>query len=95
MKLITIRGNLFIYVDKLNNISMTKNMDQLRSSRFVMSRFFMKSMDKIELQLKRCRVLKLMNKFESIFKWQVMTAEHVEEYLFHGEMKHVQAKRQR
>ena len=43
-----------------------------------MSRFFMMSMDKIESQLKRCRVLKVMNKFESIFKWQIMTAEHVE-----------------
>ena len=40
---------------------------------------FMKSMGKIKSQLKRCRVLKLMNKVESIFKWQIMAAEHVEE----------------
>ena len=42
------------------------------------------SMDKIKSQLKRCRVLKVMNKVESIFKWQIVTAEHAEEYLFMG-----------
>ena len=46
-----------------------KNIAKIRPSRCVMSRSFMKSMDKIKSQLKRCRVLKVMNKFESIFKW--------------------------
>ena len=58
---------------------MMKNTDQTRPSLFFMSRFCMKSMDKIKSQLKRCRVLKVMNKFESIFQWQITTAEHVEE----------------
>ena len=38
---------------------MMKNIDQIRPSRFSMNRLFMKSMDKIKSQLKRCRVLKL------------------------------------
>ena len=82
-------------MSRMLNISfMMKYMDQLRQSRFVMSRLFMKSMDKIKSQLTRCRVLKLMNMAESIFKWQIMTAEHVEEQ-FAWERTNVQAKRQR
>ena len=43
------------------------------------NRSFMKNMIKIMSQVKRCRVLEFMNKIESIFKWQIMTAEHEEE----------------
>ena len=46
------------------------------------SRIFMKSMDKSKSQLKRCRVLTVMNRFESIFKWQIMMARQVEEEVF-------------
>ena len=57
-----------------NRIFMIKNINQMKPSRI-----FMRSMDKIKSQLKRCRVLRVMNKFESIFKWQIMMARHVEE----------------
>ena len=70
---------LFMYVEKImskmsSRISMTKGIDRIRSSII-----FMKSMDKIESQLKRCRVLTVMNRSESIFKWQVMMTRQVEE----------------
>ena len=83
----------FIYVEKImsrmsNNISMMENMNQIRASRCVMS------MDEIKSQVRRCRVCKDMNKVESMFKWHIMTAEHVEKY-FAWERRHVQAKRQR
>ena len=73
------QSKVFIYVDTSNRILMKKDMVQVRPSRFITSRFFMMSMDRIESQLKRCRVLKFMHKFEGIFKWQITTAEHVEE----------------
>ena len=56
-----------------NHIFMMKNIDQIRPSRL-----FMKGMDKIKSQLQRCKVLKVINTFESIFNWQIMTGEHVE-----------------
>ena len=65
-----------------------KNIHQIRPSRIVMRVFSTKSMDKIKSQLKRCRVLKVMNKLESLFKWQIMTAEYVEEqFSFMGKEK--------
>ena len=44
----------------------------------------MKCMDNIKSQLKRCRVFKVMNKFKSIWKWQIIMARHVEAYFCHG-----------
>ena len=74
----TVRVKMLIYVEKImrrksNNVFMMKNINQFRPSRIFMS------MDKIKSSLKRCIVVKVMNKVESIFKWQIMTAEHVEE----------------
>ena len=43
---------------------------------------FVESMDTFKSKLKRCKVLKVMSKFESIFKWQIIAAEHVEEEFF-------------
>ena len=58
-------------------IFMVENTDKIRSSIV-----FMKSMHKIKSHWKRCRVsrtLTSMNKFESIFKWQIMMTRQVEE----------------
>ena len=73
------KGKFFIDVEKImskmsSRIFMMTNRDQIRSSIILM-----KNMDKIKSQLERCRVLKVMNRFESTFKWQIMTARHVEE----------------
>ena len=78
MKLITKidKGKIFSYAEKI----MSRKLNKLFMIRRIKaSRFFMKSIVKIMSQVKRCRVLEVLNKIESIFKWQVMIAEHVEE----------------
>ena len=69
----------FIHVGKIINKRSSRNFTMKNIDRIRSSIIFMKSMDKIKSQLKRCRVLKVMNNFKSIFMWQVMMARHVEE----------------
>ena len=74
---------LFIKMDKVKificredheqDVGQVFMIDQIRASRL-----FMKNIVKIMSQVKRCRVLEFMNKIESISKWQITTAEHVE-----------------
>ena len=79
---------IFVCVERIMSSMVSKcfMIGQIRAIRC-----FMKNIVKVKSQVRRCRVLEFMNKIESISKWQIMTAEHVEEW----ERKHVQAKRQR
>ena len=79
MKLIIVnkihKANFFIHVNRMSNrIFMMEDVDRRRSG--MMS---MKSTDNVKSQLKRCRVLMVVNTFKSIFNWQIMMARRVEE----------------
>ena len=57
-----------------SRICMMKNIGQIG-----WSIFFMNSIDKIKSHWKRCRIVTVIHKFESIFKWQIMMTRQVEE----------------
>ena len=96
MKLIMIRVICCICVDKLNNMLMTKSIDQIRPSRFVMSRFCMMSMGKIESQFQPNKT-RSFEDYEQV-RQHIQVADHDSRTcggVVSWERKHVQAKRQR